>query len=50
MKYVVDSSVTVNGVLTEPDSDKAQRPRDDLRKSVHELLHPISSRWKLPTL
>jgi hypothetical protein len=40
MKYVVDSSVTVNGVLTEPDSDKALRPRDDLRKSVHELLSP----------
>jgi predicted nucleic acid-binding protein len=40
MKYVIDSSVMVKWVLTEPDSDKALRLRDDLRKSVHELLSP----------
>ena len=40
MKYVIDSSVTVKWVLTEPDTDKAQRLRDDLRNSVHELLSP----------
>jgi predicted nucleic acid-binding protein len=40
MKYVVDSSVMVKWVLAEPDSDKALRLRDDLRKSVHELLSP----------
>ena len=30
----------VKWVLTEPDSDKALRLRDDLRNSVHELLSP----------
>ena len=40
MKIVIDSSVTIKWVLTEPDSDKALRLRDDLRKSVHELLSP----------
>jgi predicted nucleic acid-binding protein len=38
MKYVVDSSVMVKWVLTEVDSDKALKLRDDLRASVHELL------------
>jgi predicted nucleic acid-binding protein len=40
MKYVIDSSVMVKWVLPEPDSDKALRLRDDLRKAVHELLSP----------
>ncbi len=40
MKYVIDSSVMVKWVLTEPDSDKALRLRDDLRNAVHELLSP----------
>ncbi len=40
MKYVIDSSVMVKWVLTEPDSDKALRLRDDLCQSVHELLAP----------
>ncbi len=40
MKYVADSSVMVEWVLAEQDSDKALRLRDDLRKSVHELLSP----------
>jgi predicted nucleic acid-binding protein len=40
MKYVIDSSVMVKWALAEPDSDKALRLRDDLRKSVHELLSP----------
>ena len=40
MKYVIDSSVMVKWVLTEADSDKALRLRDDFRKSVHELLSP----------
>lgn len=40
MKYVIDSSVMVKWVLTEPDSDKARRLRDDFGKSVHELISP----------
>src|SRR5438128_9280017 len=40
MKYVVDSSVTLKWVLTEADSDKALRLRDDLRQAVHEFLSP----------
>ena len=40
MKYVIDSSVMIKWLLTEPDSDKALRLRDDLRSSVHELLSP----------
>ena len=40
MKYVIDSSVMVKWVLTEPDSDKAIRLRDDVRNSVLELLSP----------
>jgi predicted nucleic acid-binding protein len=40
MKYVIDSSVTVKWVLTEPDSDKALKLRDDLRNSAHEFISP----------
>jgi predicted nucleic acid-binding protein len=40
MKYVIDASVTVKWVLAEPDLEKALGFRDDLRKSVHELLAP----------
>jgi len=40
MRYVIDSSVMVKWVLTEPDSDKALRLRDDLRNAVHELFSP----------
>lgn len=40
MKYVLDSSVMVKWVLPEADSDKALRLRDDLLKSVHEMLSP----------
>ena len=40
MKYVIDSSVMVKWAPAEPDSDKALRFRDDLRKAVRELLSP----------
>jgi predicted nucleic acid-binding protein len=40
MKYVLDSSVGVKWVLTEPLSDKAQQLRDDVRNALHELLSP----------
>ena len=40
MKYVLDASVALKWVLTEPDSAKALSVRDDFRKQVHELLAP----------
>src|SRR5437870_2281297 len=40
MKYVLDSSVALRWVLPEPDSDKADRLRDDFRNATHELLAP----------
>jgi hypothetical protein len=40
MKYVLDASVALKWVLTEPDSSKALSIRDDFRKQVHELLAP----------
>jgi predicted nucleic acid-binding protein len=40
MKYVLDSSVAVKCVLTEVDSDKAIRLRDDVRAAAHALLAP----------
>jgi predicted nucleic acid-binding protein len=38
MKYVLDASVAVKWVLTEPDSPKAVALRDEFRKHLHELL------------
>jgi predicted nucleic acid-binding protein len=40
MKYVLDASVALKWVLTEPDSARALSLRDDFRKSLHELLAP----------
>ena len=40
MRYVLDSSVAVKCVLTEVDSDKAIRLRDDTRAATHALLAP----------
>jgi predicted nucleic acid-binding protein len=40
MKYVLDSSVALKWVLTEADSPRANRLRDDFRKNVHELIAP----------
>jgi predicted nucleic acid-binding protein len=40
MKYVLDASVALKWVLTEPDSPKALSVRDDFRKQLHELLAP----------
>ncbi len=40
MKYVLDASVALKWVLTEPDSPKAHSIRDDFRKQLHELLAP----------
>jgi predicted nucleic acid-binding protein len=40
MRYVLDSSVAVKCVLTEVDSDKAIRLRDDARVAIHSLLSP----------
>lgn len=40
MKYVLDASVALKWVLTEPDSAKAISLRDDFRKQLHELLAP----------
>ena len=40
MKYVIDASVAFKWVVPEIDSDKAERLRDDFRKSVHELFAP----------
>ncbi len=40
MKYVLDSSVALKWVLTEPDSPRARSVRDDFRNNLHELLAP----------
>lgn len=40
MKYVLDASVALKWVLTEPDSAIALSVRDDFRNQVHELLAP----------
>ena len=40
MKYVIDSSVAFKWVVPEPDSDKADRLREDFRNAVHELIAP----------
>jgi predicted nucleic acid-binding protein len=40
MKYVLDASVALKWVLTEPDSPKALSVRDDFRTQVCELLVP----------
>ncbi|MBI2806995.1 MAG: type II toxin-antitoxin system VapC family toxin [Planctomycetes bacterium] len=40
MRYVLDASVALKWVLTEPDSAKAQSLRDDFRRHLHELLVP----------
>jgi predicted nucleic acid-binding protein len=40
MRYVLDVNVALKWVLAEPDSPKANKLRDDFRKSVHELLSP----------
>jgi predicted nucleic acid-binding protein len=40
MKYVLDSSVALKWVLSEADSAKAIRLRDEYRNSIHQLLAP----------
>lgn len=40
MRYVLDSSTAFKWVVTEADTDKALRLRDDYRAGVHELLAP----------
>jgi predicted nucleic acid-binding protein len=40
MTYVLDSSVALKWVLTEPDSPKAIQLREDARNGVHDLLAP----------
>jgi len=40
MKYVLDASVAFKWEVPEPDSNKANRLRDDFRNAVHELLAP----------
>jgi len=40
MKYVIDASVALKWVLTEPDSPKAISLRADFRNQIHELLAP----------
>ena len=40
MRYVLDSSVGFKWVVTEAFSDRAQRPHDDFRNAVHELIAP----------
>ena len=40
MKYVLDSSVGIKGLLREIDSDKAIRIRDDFIAGLHDLLSP----------
>jgi len=40
MKYVLDASVALKWVLSEPDSPKALSVRDDYRNQLHELLAP----------
>src|SRR5712691_4206790 len=40
MKYVLDASVGFKWAVSETDSDKANRLRDDFRNAVHVLLAP----------
>jgi predicted nucleic acid-binding protein len=40
MRYVLDSNVGIKWLLTESDSDRALRIRDDFRRGVHELIAP----------
>lgn len=40
MRYVIDASTALKWVLSEPDSDKANRFRDEVRHGVHELIAP----------
>jgi predicted nucleic acid-binding protein len=40
MKYVLDSSVALKWVLSEPDSGKAVRLRDEYKNAVHDLISP----------
>ncbi len=40
MKYVLDSNVGLKWVLSETDSDKARRLRDDFHDAIHELIAP----------
>ncbi len=40
MKYVLDASVALKWALTEVDSPRALKLRDDARRRVHELLAP----------
>ena len=40
MKYVLDSSVAFKWVVTESDTPKAVKLRDEFRSAVHELISP----------
>jgi predicted nucleic acid-binding protein len=40
MRYVLDANVAFKWVVTEPDSPKALRLRDDFRNATHDLLAP----------
>jgi predicted nucleic acid-binding protein len=40
MRYVLDSNVGLKWFLTEIDSDKAIRIRDEYRRQVHDLIAP----------
>jgi predicted nucleic acid-binding protein len=40
MKYVLDSNVGLKWLLTEADSDKAIRIRNDFQRQVHDLIAP----------
>ncbi|HZW32295.1 MAG TPA: type II toxin-antitoxin system VapC family toxin [Isosphaeraceae bacterium] len=42
MKYVLDASIALKWVLSEPDAAKARQLRDDFRNAVHELIAPDS--------
>jgi predicted nucleic acid-binding protein len=42
MKYVLDASVALKWVLSEPDAAKARQLRDAYRNAVHELIAPYS--------
>jgi len=42
MKYVLDASVASKWVIVEPDSNKANRVREDYRNAIHELIAPES--------
>ena len=42
MKYVLDASIALKWVFTEPDAAKARQLRDDFRNALHELIAPDS--------